>query len=338
MPPLDLTRAAVGDRVHHELLVLDRLERATQLGDPYLVLSLGNGSGAIDTAPIWSDHLDWADGAEPGRIVQVIGAVTAWSGSRGAPKRQLTLSGPLRVLPVEHYDVEQFLPRIAADPVKLWDAVDEWRAKLSSRALRLAVDSCFADDEFRVRFERWPASVDGHHARLGGLLLHTCEVTRIAQQLARTLRGAHTELVVAGALLHDIGQLDAIAIEPRGFTMTTAGALVGPLVLGARMLERRLHTLRAGSLLPTQHDELLHLVLAHRVHANAGSPVRPATVEAELVASADQTAIRGTELLEAFADPETFGGSSVPSADGDLSARAPRRVGHRLWRRPHGWD
>jgi 3'-5' exoribonuclease len=335
MPPLDLVRAAVGDRVQHEVLVTDRQQRTTQLGDPYVVLTLGNASGTLDTAPIWSDHLDWADGAEPGRIVQVIGTITEWSGSRGAPRRQLTLTAPLRVLPATHYDPEQFLPRITADVVKLWDAVDDWRGKLTSVALRRAVDSCFGDDEFRVRFERWPATVDGYHARLGGLLLHTCEVTRIAQQIARTLRGAQVDLVVAGGLLHDIGVLEAIAIGPRGFSLTAAGTLIGPVVLGARTLEERLRTRAPDALSAGQRDELVHLVLAHR---GSGSQVRPATVEAEIVQWADHAASRGADLSEATLSADGARPVDEPGTDGSLSAVVRGTSGQRLWRRPHGWE
>ncbi|OYV70446.1 MAG: hypothetical protein B7Z72_07265, partial [Gemmatimonadetes bacterium 21-71-4] len=82
MAPLDLTKLAVGERVQHELMVLDRVERKQAAGDPFVVLTLGNATGRIESAPIWSDKLPWAEGAERGRVVQVIGDVSAYRGKR----------------------------------------------------------------------------------------------------------------------------------------------------------------------------------------------------------------------------------------------------------------
>jgi hypothetical protein len=101
MSAFDLRAASLGDRVQHEFLVRDRSERTTRAGLPFVVLTLGNSTGTIDTAPIWSERLDWAAGADRGRVVQVIGDIGAF-GDEGARKRQLQLTAPLRVLPSEH--------------------------------------------------------------------------------------------------------------------------------------------------------------------------------------------------------------------------------------------
>jgi len=75
MPPLNLGQLAIGERVQHELLVVDRLEKTQGNGDPFVVLKLGNASGHIDVAPIWSNQREWAEGADRGRVVQAIGQV-----------------------------------------------------------------------------------------------------------------------------------------------------------------------------------------------------------------------------------------------------------------------
>src|SRR5581483_4204568 len=60
--PLVIPHLAPGERVAAELLVYDRAEKKTNNGDPFIVLTLGNSTGRIETAPIWSDKLEWADG------------------------------------------------------------------------------------------------------------------------------------------------------------------------------------------------------------------------------------------------------------------------------------
>ena len=75
MPPLNIGQLAVGERLQHELLVVDRVEKTQPNGDPYWVLTLGNASGRLDTSPIWSNQREWAEGAQRGSVVQAIGHV-----------------------------------------------------------------------------------------------------------------------------------------------------------------------------------------------------------------------------------------------------------------------
>jgi 3'-5' exoribonuclease len=333
MPPLDLLQLAVGTRVQHELLVLERAERSKSDGDPYVVLRLGNASGSIETAPIWAEQLAWAEGAERGAVVQATGHVSVY-GRNGHSKRQLTLTAPLRVLPAAKVRAEDFLPRIAGDCTRLWDWVDRTRAEVQSARLRRVLELFFCDDEFRLRFERTPGSVSGHHAKLGGLLLHVYEVTSIARTAARTTR-ANLDLVVAGALLHDVGKVEAYEIGPAGFEYTPCGLLLGHVVLGCLMLQRRVAdaALRGDPVCSDgQLLELEHLVVSHHGALEFGSPVQPMTVEAEILHWADETSARARDMIDALDDAEAF------AAGGEFSDRKLWRVGRRVWRRPHGWD
>lgn len=331
MPVFDLRGCTLGDRVQHEFLVRDRAERTTRAGSSFVVLTLGNATGRIETAPIWQERLDWCMGADRGRIVQVIGDIGSFGDP--IPKRQLTLTAPLRVLPVEHYNPSDFLERIAADPQRVWDAIDKLRFAISSPTIRRAVDMFFADDEFRVRFERTPGSVTGHHSQLGGLLLHVYEVASIARHIARTIRGANADLAVAGALLHDIGKVESYCIAPEGFAYTPSGELLGHVTLGALMFDRR----AAGAKVPftvPQRDEMLHFILSHHGALEFGSPVRPMTTEAEIVHWADESSAKATDMVDEFGDPELF----PPGGDNEMSSKRSWRLGRKLWRRPDPWD
>ena len=321
----DIAHASVGDRVQHEFLVVEREEKRLANGDPFLLLTLGNASGRIGTAPLWTNQLDWAAGADRGKVVQVIGEVAAFHG-----KRQVRLTAPLRVIPQALVRPEHFLPRVGTPTEVLWDWVDRARAELRSPALRRAVDLFFADDAFRVDFEKAPASVSGHHAAVGGLLLHVTEVATIARTSARVMR-ANAELVVVGALLHDIGKVQAYAITPTGFSHTTPGSLLGHVVLGSLMLHERLRDIPESEISASQRLELQHMILSHHGSLEFGSPVQPMTVEAELLHWADEASAKGNDMAESLAEDEHFGSAEV-------SERRPWRVGRRLWRRPHGWE
>ncbi len=331
MPPLHLPGLALGTRVQHELLVLERAEKKTAAGDPFVILTLGNSSGRIDTAPVWVDKLAWAEGAEPGTIVQVVAEVARYA-KNGNEKRQLSLTAPLRPLPQGHYAVEDFLPHVEEDVDALWTAVDKARQQVRSATLRDVLKLFFGDDDFRTRFERAPGSTKGHHAKIGGLLQHTLEVARIAAATVKTIPRANEDLVLVGALLHDVGKVEAYEIGPGGFSYTPCGLLVGHVVLGVLMLERRLSAVGRSLCSDGQLVELQHLILAHHGQLEYGSPVEPMTVEAEIVHRADESSAKATSFLDALDDDDLWAGG------GELSSKKSWQIGRRVWRRPHGWD
>lgn len=324
-PVLDLSKLSPGSRVQHELLVLDRADKETRDGKPFARLTLGNATGRIETAPVWSEQLPWVAGAERGKVVQVIGTVGEYQG-----KRQLTLSAPLRVLPATAASAEQFLPRISRASEELWGWIDQQRSAMQSHQLRTALDLFFADDVFRQAFERAPGSTTGHHAQVGGLLLHSVEVATIAQGIAGTMH-ANVELVTVAALLHDIGKVESYSIGPSGFGHTTAGHLLGHVVLGTMMLDRRLRLQPAGTFTAEQELELQHFIQSHHGSLEFGAAVPPMTLEAEILHWADQASAKAADVTDTLANDEHFG-------DEGFTLKRPWPVQKRLWRRPHGWE
>lgn len=325
MRTLDIPGAPVGERVQHEFLVLDREERRQATGDPFVVLTFGNATGRIQSAPVWHNQLDWIAGAEKGRVVQVIGEIGAFQ-----RRRQLRITGPLRVLPAESVHPEGCLPRIAIPTEQLWDWIDKARSDMRAATLRRVVDLFFADDAFRVEFERMPATIHGHHALVGGLLLHVTEVATIGRNTSRVMK-ANADVVLAGALLRDVGKVRAFAVTPLGFEQTPAGRLLGPALLGSLMLQERLATLPLETLSASQRLELHHLVAWGRLERGGEGDGGAATVESEILRVAGESSARANDLADALNDEESF-------ADGEFSERASRRVGHRVWRRPHAWE
>src|SRR5581483_661622 len=160
MPTVNLGQAQYGDRVQHELRVVDRQDKQKANGEPYVILTLGNASGNIDTEPIWSNRLDegWANGVERGTIVQAIGHIVRYE-AKGVTKRQLKLTAPLRVIPHDGLRLDDFLPRVALESVELWDRLDRLRNQIRSERLKRVVGLFFDEEPFRLRFERMPASV-----------------------------------------------------------------------------------------------------------------------------------------------------------------------------------
>lgn len=323
---LDLRSLQPGDRVQHELLVRDRQERKTAAGDPFWILTLGNATGTIDTAPVWSDRRAWAEGAERGAVVQAIGDVSSYQG-----KRQLALTAPLRVIPREGLDLAAFLPHVPAEKIAAaWAWIDKQVAEIRAPALRRAAALFFGDAAFREAFERAPGSTIGHHATVGGLLEHVVEVAHVARQTALIMK-ADADLALVGALLHDIGKVEAYEVGADGFTNTRAGHLAGHVVLGTWMLQRRLHEIPDHGLSEAQVLELQHFILSHHGSLEFGAAVVPLTPEAEIVHWADEASAKTHDMQAALADTVEF-----PDGE-EFAPKRLWRVGRRPWRRPDPW-
>ena len=89
-----------------------------------------------------------------------------------------------------------------------WELLDNWRAEVRLPRLARTLNLFYDDADFRSLYQECPASVQGHHAEIGGLLRHTCEVASIGRAIGKVCH-ADLDLVLAGALLHDIGKLEA---------------------------------------------------------------------------------------------------------------------------------
>ncbi|NOT06706.1 MAG: HD domain-containing protein [Gemmatimonadales bacterium] len=303
--PPDLTRLAPGDRVQDPFLVL---EVETRSGDhPHTVLTLGNSTGSIQTAPFWAEEQSKIAGIGKRSVVQIIGEVATYR-----DKRQLKVSS-IRVLPTGTVEPARLLPSVG-DVSRYWAYVDRLRGEIKGPRLRAVLDLFYEDPEFRERYEQCPGSTIGHHAEIGGLLKHTSEVLAIAQAIARAAR-ADEDLVTAGVLLHDIGKLEAYRWDG-AFEATELNALQGHVVLGAFMLDR---TVRAASPSPCSDQELAiltHLVLSHHGKQEFGAPVPPLTLEAEVIHYADNASAKTSSMAEAINTAANFAEGALVSSQG----------------------
>jgi 3'-5' exoribonuclease len=303
----DLKRARPGDRLQDPLLIMEVQQKNFGADKECTVLTLGNASGSIDSAPFWGAEQQQLAGIERGHVAQIIGEVGQYRG-----KRQLTVTS-IRVLPRDSVDRRQLLPSVG-EIDSYWKKLDEWRHGIAGQKLRRTLDLFFEDPDFRARFEECPASVSGHHAALGGLLKHVCEVAHIARAIGKTCR-ADRDLLLAGALLHDIGKLESYTWDGV-FAYTDRGRLLGHVVLGSLMLDRRI---AAEATAPCSAEGLTilhHLILSHHGQLEFGAAVQPMTLEAEVLHYADNASAKATSMSDAIADPDNFTGAEPMSSRG----------------------
>ena len=298
---LDIPALAVGDEIHHQLLVLDIQQKS---GDhPRTVVVFGNRTGRIESGPFWAGRDEAIRDLAKGTIAQVVGTVTEFRGSR-----QIDV-GSVRPLPKGSVDLAELVPSVG--PVdKYWQYLDDTRHKLTAPRLRAVLELFYGVDHFRLRYEQCPGSPGtGHHALLGGLLQHTCEVVLIARQIARVAR-ADEELVIAGAMLHDIGKLESYRWEDGVFDTTERGRLAGHVAIGAMMFRSALEAQAEPPCTEQEAMLLEHFILSHHGKLEYGAPVRPMTLEAEILHFADDTSAKTAAINDAYGSPEFFPGDA----------------------------
>src|SRR6476661_5467034 len=294
----------LGARVDLPMLVVAMERRESRRGQ-FTTLTLSSSAGRIATSPFWPEDRPRLTGVAPGVVLRVTGAVGQFNG-----RRQLEVASLVALEPgtVERYRLQ---PSIAS-AVPYWTALDCWRQAIRGPRLARGVNLFFSDAAFRERFEACPASTVGHHAELGGLLRHTWEVASIGRAIARTC-GADRDLVLAGALLHDIGKLEAYRWDG-AFETTEAGALLGHVTLGMVMLDRRL---QAEPIPPcTEGERLLlqHLVASHHGRQEFGAAMLPMTLEAEILHFADNASAKSASMAAALSQADNFDGEALVSS------------------------
>jgi 3'-5' exoribonuclease len=175
-------------------------------------------------------------------------------------------------------DVTAFMRSTPRDLGELRKQLAELVESVKDQALRALLDAFFGDEEFAAAYGRSPAATEYHHAYVGGLLEHSVSMARSAATLAAE-RGAELDrdLLVAGALLHDLGKVCEMTAGP-AFDYTDAGRLVGHIVLGCIEADRRMAAIADFPAQTRLH--VLHLLASHHGQKEFGAPVLPATPEA----------------------------------------------------------
>jgi 3'-5' exoribonuclease len=220
----------------------------TRSGAPYLALELVDPSGRIE-GRVWND-VELLDGRfAEGDAVRVLGRVERFRDRLQLEVRSLE--------PAPDADAAALVPALRRDADELDGFLDFLAAELSHAGLRGTVGRVLGDAELRRRFRELPASPDGHHGYAGGLLEHTVGVATICREAAQLHPRLRGDLLLAAALLHDVGRARELG-RPPAFRPTEEGRLLGHVHLGLRLIEEWADGLEAAQL-----AELLHAVAAH---------------------------------------------------------------------------
>jgi 3'-5' exoribonuclease len=162
------------------------------------------------------------------------------------------------VEPAEDADPETLTPSLRRDRDELDGFLEFLASEISHEGLASVVDAFLRDTAIRAALRSLPAAgADGHHGYAGGLLEHTVGVATLARETAQLHPRLRFDLLLAAALLHDVGRTRDLERGP-AFRQTEEGRLLGHVHLGLRMIEERTRELD-----PALLAELLHTVACH---------------------------------------------------------------------------
>jgi 3'-5' exoribonuclease len=287
IPLIPLSALTPGQEADMFVLMTAKEQLSTREGKPYYRVGFRDRGREV-SFPIWIDS-PWAAECQKRWTPGVFYKVRAvYRESNYGP--QLEIRKIREVCPAdaaEGFDPTMCLPQSRFEPERmLEELVGLVAERITDPALQALVRGMLTENREAVL--RSPAARHNHHAFVGGLLEHTLSVTRSAVFLADRYAEYYPDLkppldrslVVAGAVLHDIGKLRELDQRPEGTTYTAAGALVGHLLMGRDMLRE------AAGRWPLPADTLLrleHLIIAHQRLPEWGSPKPPMTPEALIV-------------------------------------------------------
>jgi 3'-5' exoribonuclease len=239
----------VEDRTVDGVFAVARKRRlTTRGGKPYLALELVDASGRIE-GRIWDDVELLDRRFEEGDAIRVLGRVERFDGR---------LQLQVRTIEPSEADPAELAPAMRRDADELQGFIEFLAAELAHPALGALVTSILSDPEVRDGMRLLPAAgADGHHGYAGGLLEHTVGVATLCRETAQLHQRLRADLLLAAALLHDVGRTRELEPGP-GFRRTEEGRLLGHVHLGLRAIEER-----ATALEPAVRAELLHAVAVH---------------------------------------------------------------------------
>jgi len=268
-----------GDQVK-QCFILRQLEvRSTKDGKPFWSLLLGDRTGVIK-ARVWEEVIDRCPGPfNPGDVVAVTGQVTSFQQERQLIVSYLNTVEALRQLGRDPgCQVDLLIPTTPHDREQLWqELMDLVNSQLKDPLKTLTLNLLTA---YQEKFLVCPAARSYHHPYLGGLLEHTWYVARHALQSLAVYPHLKADLVLAGAILHDLGKVKELAAPPAP-DLTVSGQLLGHIVLGWEMVREAAREMNFPD--PELLLQLEHIILSHHGSLEFGSPVPPKTPEALLV-------------------------------------------------------
>lgn len=274
----ELVKLVKGDAVNHFLIIRKCEVKVSKANKQYLSLELGDRTAAMP-GNLWENFNDFFSTITAGCLVKIDGTIDEYQG-----QPQIKISKIRCSVPDDNISIEDFIPKSKRDLDVMKRELKNRIDKILNPYLKKLINSILTGDTFH-KFVKAPAGKSWHHSYLHGLLEHTLEIIKICDFMCDVHPEVNRELLVTGALFHDIGKIEELTFDSV-FDYSDKGKLVGHIVIAAMEINEKANKIPG---FPEElKNQLIHLILSHQGKLEFASPVVPKTLESIILYQADE--------------------------------------------------
>jgi len=269
----------------------------TRVGKTYYSLKLQDKTGKVD-AKVWELTKDIQDFNE-GDMIKIDATATSYQNGM-----QLKIN-KLRRSQEGEYVLEDYIPTTEKNVADMYGKIVAIVNSIETPHLKTLLENILIKNEAQAAaLKSHSAAKAMHHSYMGGLLEHILAVAEICDFMASRYKYVNRDLLLTGALLHDIGKIYELSPMPQN-EYTDDGQMLGHIIIGVEMVV--VETMKIENF-PHQLASLVkHLIISHHGEYEYGSPKLPYTAEAMLLHYADNMDAK-LKTIEEVLDKDTSPG------------------------------
>ncbi len=257
----------------------------------FLVLNLADKTGQVE-GRVWERAEKVSNCCRAGDVIRVTGRAAEYKGTI-----QLNITA-VEKCPDDEVVPERFIPSTGIPAAKVWEAWLNIASSIDNRHLKQLLTLMANDHNLLQCLATSPAAKRNHHAKLGGLWEHSQGMVKAAEGVAAAYPQVDRDLLITGALLHDIGKIEELQARA-DIDYTDAGRLLGHIVLGVEIVS--CYMAKVPGFPETLRLKLLHMIVSHHGQYEWQSPKRPKFLEAIILHQLDMMDAQVDMFTEAAA-------------------------------------
>lgn len=286
-----------GESVVEHYLCKSRQSAKSRTGKTYLSLKLQDKTGMVD-AKVWDMNKDIQSFVE-NDVIKVDAFVTTFNNDLQLNVKRIRRSSE------GEYDPADFIPSTDKNIDEMFASLLAFIKTIESPYIKQLLEAIFIKHPIICKeFKFHSAAKNMHHSFRGGLVEHTLSVTQICDFMAPRYRFVDRDILIASAMLHDVGKVMELSDFPEN-DYTDEGQLLGHIFIGAELIKDTAATIDGFP--KTLENLLKHCMLSHHGELEYGSPKVPETIEALILSNADNMDAKVKMIEEMLSDDSTTG-------------------------------
>ena len=253
--------------------------KSTKDNQGFILLELGNKYGRL-RGVLWKGADDFIKEYNKRDIIKIQGKITYYK-----ENKQITIEKVRKLEDDDSLNKKDLIPHAECDLSEFKNTLFNLIESIKDKFLKELLYIYFKDEDFLAQYFNAPAGKLWHHNYIGGLAVHSISVAKICEKAAEIHSSVNRDLLIAGAILHDIGKIKELDAD--GYIdYTDEGRLIGHIVMQAVDIAGKIDKI---SEFPKEtKNRLIHMLVSHQGEKQKGSPVEPKTLEGIILHYADE--------------------------------------------------